>query len=419
VSDYELDTAAAIGHRLAHEAIWHEQRCNWVGAWPQDAGEGSVAIAYSALGPDLYGGTSGVALFLAELYAATGEPELRRAALGALRQALAGARDIPSPIRPALYSGALGIALAAALAAPLLEAQEPLDAVAELTDVEPSADGEQDLMSGDAGAVLALLWLAALLEDGRLRTRALEFGDALLRRAERERQTLSWPARSLPGEPRLTGLSHGASGCALALLELWRTSGERRYRDAAEAGFAYERSQFDRDAANWPDLRGLARGEDGGRSFAALWCHGAPGIALARLRAAELRLGEWARAEARVALDTTRRAVESELAHGGNFSLCHGLAGNAEILLHGAATLGPERARDAELTRRVADEGAARYASGGAWPCGTFEGEATGLFLGLAGIGRFYLRLHDPHLPSLLLPIAPQSSPSWRAYAER
>jgi lantibiotic modifying enzyme len=31
------------------------------------------------------------------------------------------------------------------------------------------------------------------------------------------------------------------------------------------------------------------------------------------------------------------------------------------------------------------------------WPCGVLEGgETPGLMLGLAGIGYFYLRLHDP-----------------------
>jgi lantibiotic modifying enzyme len=37
------------------------------------------------------------------------------------------------------------------------------------------------------------------------------------------------------------------------------------------------------------------------------------------------------------------------------------------------------------------------------WPCGTFEGETTSLFLGLAGIGLFYLRLDDPAVDSVLL----------------
>jgi lantibiotic modifying enzyme len=405
MSDRELATAVGIGRRLQNEALWHKGRCNWVGAWPAEGTDGSIAITYSALGPDLYGGTAGVALFLAELYAATGEQDLRNTALGALRHALAGASRLAPAVRPALYSGAVGIALAAALASRSLGEQAPDEAIAELVAVEPSAESEQDLMNGDAGTVLALLILAELTGDDRHRARAVRFGASLLAHAVRTREALSWRSRHTPGEPQLTGLSHGASGCALALLELWQATGETSYRDDARRAMAYERSQFDADAANWPDLRGLGGNRSADRrSFATLWCHGAPGIALARLRAVELDADERALGEAQVALRTTRQAVEAELARGGNFSLCHGLAGNAEILLHGAQTLDAQSAENAELVRRVATEGIQRYV-GRSWPCGTFEGEACGLFLGLAGIGRFYLRLHDPTLPSLLLPV--------------
>ncbi|HXN36563.1 MAG TPA: lanthionine synthetase LanC family protein [Solirubrobacteraceae bacterium] len=402
-----LQAAISLGQQLVDEAVWHEGRCNWIGAWPTEGPGGTAAITYTALGPDLYGGTSGIALFLAELFGATSEEGFRRTSLGALRQAISTAPQLPPEVRPALYSGALGIALAAALASPLIDVAE-LDACTELISVRPVAHGEHDLMSGDAGAVLALLCLATLLDEQALVARATEFGESLLGHAQGQDDTLSWASRALPGEPRLTGLSHGASGCALALLELWQASGETSYLDAARAALAYERTRFDPDAANWPDLRsGAGEGAaEGRRSFAALWCHGAPGIALARLRAVELQADRPALSEARIALDTTRRAVEGELARGGNFSLCHGLAGNAEILLHGYRMLGDERADDAELAHRVATEGIERHgAAGRVWPCGTFEGQATGLFLGLAGIGRFYLRLHDPTLSSLLLPV--------------
>jgi lantibiotic modifying enzyme len=412
MSDPNLQAATGIGQRLVREAVWHQGRCNWVGATPQEEAGGSIAIAYSALGPDLYGGTSGVALFLAELYLATDDPDLRRTALGALRQALAGATQLPESVRPSLYAGGVGVALAAALASRLLGVEELAAAAARLAIVDPAPTAERDLLSGDAGTIIGLLTLARLLDGGeRLRTRAVAFGASLLASASQEQHTLSWPSLSLPGEPRLTGLSHGASGCALALLELWQATGELGYLAAANAAFAYERTLYDRDAANWPDLRGehgAAAGMAGssGRKFASLWCHGAPGIALARLRSVQLNADEQAPAEARVALGTTRRAVEAELAHGGNFSVCHGLAGNAEILLHGFAALGFERDADVRLALRVAGEGIERYAaSPGGWPCGTFEGETAGLFLGLAGIGRFYLRLAEPWLPSLVMPV--------------
>src|SRR6185295_9706431 len=53
----------------------------------------------------------------------------------------------------------------------------------------------------------------------------------------------------------LTGYSHGAGGIGWALLELYRVTGETRFREAGEAAFQYERHWFDPETGNWPDLR--------------------------------------------------------------------------------------------------------------------------------------------------------------------
>jgi lantibiotic modifying enzyme len=37
------------------------------------------------------------------------------------------------------------------------------------------------------------------------------------------------------------------------------------------------------------------------------------------------------------------------------------------------------------------------------WPCGIAGGETPNLLLGLAGIGYFYLRLYNTHVPSILI----------------
>src|SRR5207248_579183 len=80
-----LEVARALGERLVTAAIWDGAACNWVGL-ALAASDGRPV--YRALGPDLYAGTAGIALFLAELAAVTGEPTVRRTALGAIRQAL-------------------------------------------------------------------------------------------------------------------------------------------------------------------------------------------------------------------------------------------------------------------------------------------------------------------------------------------
>ena len=110
--------------------MWHGDQCNWLGAEPtiEGKGEDGLGLVYRALGPDLYSGTSGVALFLAELYAASGANEARRTALGAIQQALCHTNALSSKSRLRLYTGGLGIVFASARVGKILGEQELLRA---------------------------------------------------------------------------------------------------------------------------------------------------------------------------------------------------------------------------------------------------------------------------------------------------
>jgi lantibiotic biosynthesis protein len=404
----ERDSFLAVAERISREivagAVWSDGRCNWVGAMPEDSGAGRATLSYRALGADLYGGTAGVGLLLAELARATGEDACRRTAMGALRHSLSRAGELARGSRRGLYSGYPGVALALALAGRALEEPELDDAARALVREhgDTGVGDERDLMSGSAGAICGLLALRALLHDERLLDGAVAHGEALLADSESAEDGLCWRSGALPGSPALTGFSHGAAGVAVALLELAAATGVDRYRAAAEGAFAYERTLYEPAARNWPDLRAVRR--DGEATFAVFWCHGAPGGALARLRALELGgLGDESelREEARAALATTEAWLTSALESGGvNYSLCHGLAGNAEILLEGSALV----PTGFDLAHRVAAAGIEGYlARGLPWPSGAYGGPTPCLFLGLAGIARFYLRLANPELPSLLL----------------
>ena len=135
------------------------------------------------------------------------------------------------------------------------------------------------------------------------------------------------------------------------------------------------------------------------------WCHGAPGIALSRARAYELLNDEESRTEAIIALETTRKSLVTAHASGmGNYSLCHGVCGNAEALLYGSRILDETRSRDTAAIQNAALAGIERFlARGPAWPCGTHMGEAPGLMLGLSGIGHHFLRLYTPSVPAILI----------------
>lgn len=406
-----LRTAREIGQRLVQEAVWHGDRCNWLGTEPREYGQGGAT--YRALGPEIYSGTSGVALFLAELYVATRDSPVRRTALGAIRHALSGVDAVPPPARLGHYTGWVGIAYAAARVGMALEEAEYLECATRLLQraaSETLVNHEFDIISGNAGAIAALQLLRNVLDKAALFDFAMRLADELLRGADTTSVGYSWRSVASPKNRNLTGFSHGTAGIGYALLELFQATGESEYRHAAQQAFEYERHWFDVDQGNWPDFREVpakTKRSKHNQSFAMAWCHGAPGIALARLRAYQILNDETCKAEAVIAVQTTRTMIETALQSGtGNYSLCHGLAGNAETLLYASQVLNGEWADASALAAEVGKLGVDAYAAAKQpWPCGTYCGETPGLMLGLAGIGFFYLRLYDPTTSPALLGI--------------
>jgi lantibiotic modifying enzyme len=256
---------------------------------------------------------------------------------------------------------------------------------------------------------LAALSLVALTEDRTFLDDAVRLGSLLLERATPTGDGLSWSTINRKGEYHLTGLSHGTAGIALALLELAAVTGERRFLTAAEAGFRHERAWFDPAVGNWPDLRETraTRGASSGAlAYSTYWCHGAPGIALTRLRAWQVT-GDVAYRDETLAAITTTRTFLGRTDVAADHCLCHGVLGNAIVLAFaGRAVTDP-------ASERVALEAVARaltsYA-GGRWPLGT-PGESPGLMLGLAGIAHALLWLRDRSEPMVLLPGLPPMRP--------
>ena len=406
-----LDTALTIGRRLCGEAIWHADRCNWLGD-SMEFVENEWRVVHRACGASLYDGTSGIALFLARLARATGDRRLRTTARAALRHALGQVSSLPRAGRLGLYAGLPGLAYAARQVGEALAEEEWVSrGNAILLALTPETDDGEglDVIGGAAGTIPMLLSSG----DPAARELALALGERLLKRAQRDNGVASWNTMPTPSDRHLTGYSHGASGIALALLELGISSSDARFLSTATAGLAYERRHYVREHGNWPDFRvdnatpSRVRGaaDANGVSCAMAWCHGAPGIGLARLRAYELTRDETARAEAEIALRSTRATLEA-LTSGSvtDFSLCHGAGGLAELFLMASSVLSDES--HGSIARRVGEFGMERVAAPRLpWPCGVpGGGETPALLTGLAGIGYFYLRLAlGDEAPSVLL----------------
>jgi lantibiotic biosynthesis protein len=251
------------------------------------------------------------------------------------------------------------------------------------------------MISGSAGAIPALLALSRLPGGGDLVEAAARHARFLIDSANRGDRGWSW-ATVENRYSDLTGFAHGAAGIAFALLETFHATGDPAFREAAVEGFRYERSVFVPDQENWPDFRFPPK--DGKTACAVMWCAGAPGIGLSRLRAWKLLGDPIYREEAEAAIRTTSRWLAGS--EDGNYSLCHGNAGNVELLLDSG------EASHREIARRVGEAGMRRYEEESvSWPCGIQgRGETLGLMLGQAGIAHFYLRLHDAQrTPSVLM----------------
>jgi lantibiotic biosynthesis protein len=400
-----LKSAAEIGRTLAQQATWHDNRCNWIGAeivpdHPKTSSHFSTV--YRTLGPDVYAGTSGIALFMAELAVLTGDPEVRRTAFGAIRHALACFKDVPPARRFGFYSGLIGIACAAARIGTIFGEDSLRTSAAQLLSHAARPGREFDLFAGKAGAIIGLLRLRYDLRDAVQINLARQMGDGLLRAAEYSAAGCSWRSFTFRYQHNLIGFSHGTAGVACALLELYHETKQAEYLRAAEDALRYERQFFNSDVGNWPDFREESQraNRKSPPSYKTFWCHGAPGIALSRLRAYQITGNEVYKEEAEIALNTTRAAIVASMeSRQLDYSLCHGLPGNADVLISGYQVLGSARTDDIHLARQVA-AAITKFR-------GLGSVESPSLMLGLAGVGYFFLRLCNAGIPSiLLLPVA-------------
>jgi Lanthionine synthetase C-like protein/HopA1 effector protein family len=400
------DTAVEIGERILRDAFWHEGACNWLGAEPTD-GQANGRITYKTLGPDLYGGTAGVGVFFSDLFAATRDPKFRGAALACLKQAFNCHESIAPASRPGLYTGWTGISMAAAHIGSVVAEERWIDEsmrLAHTLDIAQT-DAEPDLLSGLAGCIVGLLAIHRLTGGSTLVDLAQRIAIDLERSAERHGDAYSWKPVAFRTNRNLTGFSHGAAGIGFAFARLFERTGDLTYRRAAERAFQYERIHFSEAARNWPDFRNRSgrRSERAQARFVSFWCHGAPGIALSRLHAYRVFDDDSYRSEALTAMAVTRASIKSEIeSQAANFSLCHGLAGNSEVLRYALELLGNG---DLLLMRQMAEMGMERYGRHDhSWPCGCGGGDTPNLMLGLAGVGHFYLGMSGASTFPVLMP---------------
>ncbi|AFZ34787.1 Lanthionine synthetase C family protein [Stanieria cyanosphaera PCC 7437] len=395
-----LKAAVAIADRLEQLALHGQDDAIWIGL----TATGDRYWSLVPLGLDFYNGLPGITLFLAYLGALTQEQRytsLAQAALNTIRSQLEPHKSLLKSI--GAYDGWGGIIYTLTQLGILWDKPDLLSEAEELVKLLPpliEQDRGLDLIAGAAGCLLSLLALYRCTASESTLTNAIACGDHLLFKAEKMPQGIGWTIPASESKP-LTGLAHGAAGIALALLELWAVTGQKRFKTAAVEAIAYERSLFLPEMGNWPDLRDfsktvLSRNQNRGSCMIA-WCHGAVGIGLARLHSLTYLDDAEIRSEINTALETTLKG-----GFGSNHSLCHGDLGNLELLLQASLVLDePQWQTQVERFASVVLNSIDQYG----WLCGVPLGvETPGLMTGLAGIGYQLLRLAEPKLiPSVLL----------------
>lgn len=408
-----LQIADKIGRELCRDALWHEGHCTWLG-WAMERVQYQMRPCYRSLAGDLYSGTAGIALFLAELSQFTQDRQQLRVVEAALRQALATAPKIDSPLQHGFYTGQVGIAYASIRAGELLKKEEFVTrGLALLANLKTLAFDHQmiDVLNGSAGAIPALLRVSQRYQRPDLLELALSHGQHLLKMAVHSENGSSWHTVQMPIKQNLAGHSHGVAGIVTALLELFKVSGDQTFRAVAMEGLRYESQFFNAERGNWQDLRLMptARATQQ-ESYYMGWCHGAPGIGLSRLRNVQLLPD---RVEISEDLDAALKSTvasftENWTTSNWNYSLCHGAAGNAELLILAGQRF--QRQPLIDIAEKIGQYGIDTYAKLGVpWPCGNGgAGETPNLMLGTAGIGHFYLRLYDSASVQPILIIMPQ-----------
>ena len=392
-----LEAATAIAEHLMTSASTESDRVSWLGIDAMDEKRWRI----SPIGWDLYSGAAGVALFLDAVSDLTGRPEFRECAQRALWR-IPAVLDAVERLSPEELAGRHllhGFAGLPGLAYALLHLRHEIDQVGRLVRLSGHLLGNGaalDVVSGAAGTIACLLAVHAATGLTEPLDLARRNGELLLAAAQPTEPGLAWATIDAAARP-ITGFAHGASGIGWALIQLGAATGDDRFVAAGRAGFAYERAQYRADWGNWPDFRPAPAG---GAPHMHAWCHGAPGIGLARADVAALADDAEIAADLELALAST--VAEG---FGSNHSLCHGDLGNLELLL----VARPEQAGPvaAGVLASIADAGP---------QCGTpGRIETPGLMTGLAGIGHGLLRLHAPDsVPSVLLmrPPLPRPAPA-------
>jgi hypothetical protein len=384
---------------------------------------------------NLYNGNAGILLFLLELHQATGDAALWSVIEDGNRWLEHYCQE-HEPSHYALYLGRASVVwyfirLAEVTGQPLWleKAVKLLQPVLQSQDTKLHVD---DFISGRAGLIWVIARLLQALQahmssDYEAHEKALfSFLDQqlnlLLGGTFTQGSGVCWD-RHRYRINGLCGLSHGASGIGMVLFQLSKALQNEHFSHLARASFIYENQWFC-PQNGWKDLRKLgytARNikemlhqlRSNNRDFFQpetmnAWCNGAPGIGLTRVRAYQMTgdSDDLADVHRAIAIINQRQPKMSYLVGEDHFNLCHGDPGDAILFLEAYHLTKDETYL--EVATAVADAIIQGLKTQPAFHTGLnmkLSEPDHSLMVGHAGVGYFFLRMHDfETTPSILAP---------------
>jgi type 2 lantibiotic biosynthesis protein LanM len=376
--------AENVAERLMETAIVKEDSVSWIALRFRLDGQGPEGGHYDpgVVETDLYSGLTGIALFFAYLSKVTGQTKYRdftNKIVNTLEERVE--KQGPPPLMGA-FSGLAGWIYAYTHLGDILDRPALLDRACEwVKRLKPADDKVLDLIAGSAGCIGVMLGLHQIRPKSQALDVAKQFGERL--------KNLS--GEELTAMPNHRGFSHGFSGLAWGLAKLAAVTGDQSLHGPILKILARERELLSGQV--WSDVPN--------NPTQCTWCHGAYGIALARLDIyRDLPLNEIR--------DDAHRALEVAMTTPSlvNQILCHGTIGNLETILQARQILTDEprwaQIFDEHLNNILKEIRTHGWIS--PLPAQMME---PGLMKGLAGIGMGLLRMTAPEIVPSVLVLAP------------
>lgn len=416
---FSIEASEEEFEKCARDAIrWIQAHGVTTGAgktWPGIPGK-KESIAF-----DLYSGTAGIALILAEGARRWASKEMAEDARLAGKEMLSWARPMLDGRFLGLYTGLAGCIWTLDAIGRIGEVKDPswrsdpaTDlALAYATDITKHGAPikANDVISGLAGIGLAFLD-RPLAQDGSLFIGAAAgIGDVLIERGKPEGAGLRWEMEE--GNPRnLPNFSHGTAGVAFYLAKLYGATKQKSFLEAAVKGAIYLQSVAKTDGDGCLIFHSAPDGTD---RYYYGWCHGPAGTSQLFWQlhkvAGEAKWKEWALKGTKSLLDA-KVPVQRASGYWNNEGLCCGTAGIGRHFLDTYRRTG--ESKYFEAAKRCALEvlaKATRKGSGAFWVHAEHrvkpeETEAqTGWMQGAAGIAAFLLEICSPRKEVIRLPV--------------